>query len=98
MWVEVNPKLLNWAIERVGTERGSYLYDKFPNLDGWARGESQPTLKQLEDFAKAGFLNIVGGCCGTTPEHIAAIAQRVGRFQPRCPQHGGALFTALQPA
>ena len=53
----------------------------------------------MEDFAKAGFLNIVGGCCGTTPEHIAAIAQRVGRYQPRCPQHGGAgMFSALQAA
>ncbi len=38
----------------------------------------------LEDFAKAGFLNIAGGCCGTTPEHIAQIAQRVGRYRPRC--------------
>ena len=31
----------------------------------------------IEEFAKAGFLNIAGGCCGTTPEHIAQIAQRV---------------------
>jgi 5-methyltetrahydrofolate--homocysteine methyltransferase len=38
----------------------------------------------MEEFAKAGFLNIAGGCCGTTPAHIAAIAQRVGRYQPRC--------------
>lgn len=38
----------------------------------------------LEEFAKAGFLNIAGGCCGTTPEHIAQIAQRVGRYRPRC--------------
>lgn len=38
----------------------------------------------LEEFAQAGFLNIAGGCCGTTPEHIAQIAQRVGRYQPRC--------------
>jgi 5-methyltetrahydrofolate--homocysteine methyltransferase len=37
----------------------------------------------MEDFAKAGFLNIVGGCCGTTPEHIAAIAQRVSAYRPR---------------
>ena len=37
----------------------------------------------LEEFAQAGFLNIAGGCCGTTPEHIAEIAQRVGRYQPR---------------
>jgi len=37
----------------------------------------------LEDFAKSGFLNIAGGCCGTTPAHIAAIAQRVGSYRPR---------------
>jgi 5-methyltetrahydrofolate--homocysteine methyltransferase len=46
----------------------------------------------LEEFARAGFLNIAGGCCGTTPEHIAQIAQRVGRYQPRCcaaPLFGG---------
>lgn len=38
----------------------------------------------VEEFAKAGFLNIAGGCCGTTPDHIAAIAERVGKWQPRC--------------
>ena len=50
----------------------------------------------LEEFAKAGFLNIAGGCCGTTPEHIAQIAQRVGRYQPRC--CGASLFGSLQAA
>ena len=39
----------------------------------------------LEEFAKSGFLNIAGGCCGTTPEHIAMIAERVGRYAPRTP-------------
>jgi 5-methyltetrahydrofolate--homocysteine methyltransferase len=37
----------------------------------------------MADYAKAGFLNIVGGCCGTTPEHIAAIAQGVQDLKPR---------------
>ena len=37
----------------------------------------------LEEFAKSGFLNIVGGCCGTTPEHIKAIAQAVAKIAPR---------------
>ncbi len=37
----------------------------------------------MEDFARAGFLNIAGGCCGTTPEHIAEIARRLGRYRPR---------------
>jgi len=47
--------------------------------------ETPPVTGSLmEEFARAGFLNIAGGCCGTTPEHIAEIAQRVGRYQPRC--------------
>jgi 5-methyltetrahydrofolate--homocysteine methyltransferase len=50
----------------------------------------------LEEFAKSGFLNIAGGCCGTTPEHIAQIAQRVGKYQPRC-LHGDT-FTSLLAA
>jgi 5-methyltetrahydrofolate--homocysteine methyltransferase len=37
----------------------------------------------LRDFAKAGLVNIVGGCCGTTPEHIQAIAQAVKTLPPR---------------
>jgi 5-methyltetrahydrofolate--homocysteine methyltransferase len=47
--------------------------------------ETPPVTGSLmEEFARAGFLNIAGGCCGTTPEHIAEIAQRVGRYRPRC--------------
>jgi len=41
------------------------------------------TSALIEDFAKSGFLNIAGGCCGTTPEHIAAIARRVSAYRPR---------------
>ncbi|NUZ04189.1 homocysteine S-methyltransferase family protein [Piscinibacter koreensis] len=52
------------------------------------------TSSLLEDFAKSGFIDIAGGCCGTTPEHIAAIANRVGRYQPRCVRHG--LFAGLE--
>jgi len=50
----------------------------------------------VEEFARAGFLNIAGGCCGTTPAHIAQIAQRVGKYQPRCPHNGA--FTSLLAA
>jgi len=42
------------------------------------------TAGLLEDFARSGFLNIAGGCCGTTPEHIAAIAKAVSPYRPRC--------------
>lgn len=48
----------------------------------------------LAEFAQAGFLNIVGGCCGTTPDHIAEIAKRVSAYRPRSrhdPLFGGLL-------
>ncbi len=41
------------------------------------------TSSLVADFAKDGLLNLVGGCCGTTPDHIAAIAQAVSQFKPR---------------
>lgn len=47
----------------------------------------------MADFAKAGFLNIVGGCCGTTPDHIAEIARRVSAYRPR--SRRDPLFTGL---
>ena len=55
------------------------------------------TARLMEDFARAGFLNIAGGCCGTTPEHIAQIAQRVGAYAPRC-RHAQGLLTDLVDA
>ncbi len=41
------------------------------------------TGAQLGEFARSGFLNLAGGCCGTTPEHIAEIARRVSQYRPR---------------
>ncbi len=38
---------------------------------------------QVEEFAREGLVNVVGGCCGSTPEHIAAIAEAVARHKPR---------------
>jgi 5-methyltetrahydrofolate--homocysteine methyltransferase len=43
----------------------------------------EQTARLLKDFARAGFVNIVGGCCGTTPEHIRAIANAVESLPPR---------------
>ena len=50
----------------------------------------------MEEFARSGFLNIAGGCCGTTPEHIGEIAKRVGRYQPRA--LGSKVFSELLTA
>jgi 5-methyltetrahydrofolate--homocysteine methyltransferase len=43
------------------------------------------TSALLAEFARAGLVNIAGGCCGTTPEHIAAIGQAVSALAPRRP-------------
>lgn len=50
--VAVKPELLDWARERAGFG-ATALADRFPKLDAWRLGEVQPTLKQLEEFAKA---------------------------------------------
>ncbi len=47
----------------------------------------ETTARLLREFAQAGLVNIVGGCCGTTPEHIHAIAQAVKGVPPRAVAH-----------
>ncbi len=54
-----------------------------PNEFGEYDETASETAGMLEGFAKSGILNIVGGCCGTTPEHIQAIKQVVDKFPPR---------------
>ncbi len=43
----------------------------------------EDTSLLLEDYAESGFLNLVGGCCGTTPEHIKAIVDKLKNIPPR---------------
>lgn len=50
--VSINPALLTWARERAGAEV-FVLEERFPKLAAWEAGDTQPTLKQLEDFARA---------------------------------------------
>ncbi len=52
MRVNVKPEMLRWARERAGLELDA-LARRFPKLAEWEREETRPTLKQLEDFAKA---------------------------------------------
>lgn len=54
-----------------------------PNAMGEYDEEPEQTAHFLEDWAKEGFVNIVGGCCGTTPDHIRHIADHVKNIQPR---------------
>ena len=54
-----------------------------PNAFGEYDETPAETAATLREFAMSGFLNICGGCCGTTPEHIAAIASAVAGVAPR---------------
>lgn len=54
-----------------------------PNEMGEYDQTPEMMAQQIEVFLKEGLLNIVGGCCGTTPEHISAIAKLAAKYQPR---------------
>ena len=54
-----------------------------PNEFGQYDESPEAMAAQLEGFASEGLLNIVGGCCGSTPEHIKAIAEAVSKYKPR---------------
>jgi 5-methyltetrahydrofolate--homocysteine methyltransferase len=54
-----------------------------PNEFGEYDQTAEEMADQVEEFLSEGFLNIVGGCCGTTPEHIQAIANAAERHDPR---------------
>ena len=54
-----------------------------PNAFGEYDEEPHQTARHLEEWAKSGLANILGGCCGTTPEHIRHIAQAVAGVKPR---------------
>ncbi|MEX0427091.1 methionine synthase [Nocardioides sp. DS6] len=56
-----------------------------PNAFGEYDEGPEETAGHLHEFAGAGFVNLVGGCCGTTPAHIAEIARRVEGLAPRTP-------------
>lgn len=54
-----------------------------PNQFGEYDQDAHEMGHQIEDFLKAGFINIVGGCCGTTPAHIKRIAELARESKPR---------------
>ncbi|MGH8482313.1 MAG: homocysteine S-methyltransferase family protein, partial [Nevskiaceae bacterium] len=60
-----------------------------PNAFGEYDERPHDTACVLEDFASAGFVNLVGGCCGTTPDHIRHVAEHVRGKAPRVPPGAG---------
>lgn len=54
-----------------------------PNEFGQYDQDSEEMSNQVEEFLKDGLINILGGCCGTTPDHIAALAKTAAKYSPR---------------
>jgi len=85
--------LMRPYIEELAKVAGDTFISCYPNaglpnpMSDTGFDETPPITGGLvEGFAQAGFLNIAGGCCGTTPEHIAEIAKRVSAYKPRARQ------------
>ena len=70
-----------------GTYVCAYPNAGLPNAFGEYDETPQQTAAILGEFAASGFLNMVGGCCGTTPEHIRAMVRAVAGLLPRALPH-----------
>ena len=70
-----------------------------PNVMGGYDETPEMFAADVEEYLRRGLLNIVGGCCGTTPEHIFELSKIVGRYAPRplpAPRHETVL-SGLEP-
>lgn len=70
------------------SNKGAFYISAYPNAGlpnqfGEYDQDAHTMGHQIEDFLKAGFINIVGGCCGTTPDHIRRIAELARTAKPR---------------
>ena len=71
--------LANIADSHVSAHPNAGLPNEFGEYDE----SPEDVAGEIEEWAEQGFLNIVGGCCGTTPDHIAAIVKAVSQYAPR---------------
>ena len=73
-----------------------------PDADGGYHDDARQTAQWLADAAQKGWIDIAGGCCGTTPQHIAAIAEAFGQIscremrKPTFDHEKCAVFTGLE--
>ncbi|KAK7077289.1 hypothetical protein SK128_014227 [Halocaridina rubra] len=92
-------------IENIGLNTKSFVicYPNagLPNTFGDYDETPETTAGHIREFAQDGLVNIVGGCCGTTPDHIRAIAQTVANISPRVPPtelyEGAQVLCGLEP-
>jgi 5-methyltetrahydrofolate--homocysteine methyltransferase len=66
-----------------GTRISAYPNAGLPNAMGEYDETPDDMACQMEPWAKDGIVNVVGGCCGSTPDHIAHIAEHVAKYRPR---------------
>ncbi|MEW6414216.1 MAG: methionine synthase [Pseudomonadota bacterium] len=85
----LGPDLLRQYVEELATKADTFVSAHpnagLPNAFGEYDMGGDEMAAHIGEWARAGLLNIVGGCCGTTPAHIAAIARAVAGVAPRVP-------------
>jgi 5-methyltetrahydrofolate--homocysteine methyltransferase len=79
---EMRPHIEELA-EKADVFTSAYPNAGLPNEFGAYDEQPHETSHLVEDFMQSGFVNIVGGCCGTTPEHIKCIAEKAAKYPPR---------------
>lgn len=83
----LGPDLLRQYVQEISNiaERyvSAYPNAGLPNEFGEYDLSPQEMAEQISEWARAGLVNLVGGCCGSTPEHIKAIADAVANVEPR---------------
>lgn len=73
---------------RVLNEKAPFFVSAYPNAGlpnefGQYDQTAEEMTQQVEEYLKEGLVNLLGGCCGTTPEHIKCIAEVAARYAPR---------------
>src|SRR5690606_20390501 len=79
---EMRPHIEELA-QKAGCYVSAYPNAGLPNEFGGYDEQPHETAHLIEDFIDSGFVNIVGGCCGTTPKHIRCIAEKAAQASPR---------------
>ncbi|MBP9569693.1 MAG: homocysteine S-methyltransferase family protein, partial [Aeromonadaceae bacterium] len=83
----LGPKELRQYVEELSRISETYVSVHpnagLPNAFGGYDLEADEMAEHIREWAQSGFLNMVGGCCGTTPAHIAAMAKAVAGCKPR---------------
>jgi 5-methyltetrahydrofolate--homocysteine methyltransferase len=73
---------------RVLNERSPFFVSAYPNAGlpnefGQYDQTPEEMASQVEEYLREGLVNLLGGCCGTTPEHIRKIAEIAKKYEPR---------------